>query len=260
MNTLTELQQALQSHVLHGDDAIAHAIDESPDIPASVRLGVYSDAYRLRLIEALGSNFPVLAKLLGEAPFARLTQEYLLQHPSRHFSIRWFGDRLAEFLAEFPDYRDQPWLTELAAWEWKIATAFDATDAVSLSIEDIARIEADAWPTLSVSFHPSVQRISLATNVVAMVKAHETNDDLPTPDRTHSSTEWLIWRQDLTVRYRSLDATEAAVLDLSIDGSTFGHLCECLADEIDIVEVPLRAAGLLKQWVADGCISGVRTA
>jgi hypothetical protein len=260
MTTLAELQQALQSHVLHGDDAIVRAIDESSQIPASVRLGVYSDAYRLRLIEALESNFPVLAKLMGEAPFARLTQEYLLQHPSRHFSIRWFGDRLAEFLTKYPDYREQPWFAELAQWEWKIASAFDADDITPISMEDIARHPPETWSDLRFSPHPSVQSISLSTNVAAIFKAAATEADLPAPVRLVTRTDWLIWRQDLTVQYRPLDEIEAIAIGALLGEITFGEMCERLVEKMDADEVPLRAAGLLKQWIADCCVAGAKTA
>jgi hypothetical protein len=258
MTTLAELQQALQSHVLHGDAAIVGAIDESPEIPASVRLGVYSDAYRLRLIEALESNFPVLAKLLGDAPFARLTQEYLLQHPSRHFSIRWFGDRLAEFLAEYPDYRDQPWLSELAAWEWKIATAFDAADAPILTIDDLSSIAPEQWPQLRFSSHPSVHRHVLTTNAAAIAKAASEDQLLPTPTSSRKA-EWLIWRQELSVQFRSLDAAEAAALDAAISGASFEEICEALVEHFDASDVPLRAASLLKRWTTDQLLSGCAT-
>lgn len=260
MSDLARLQRDLQAHVIEGDDAIARAIDSTDDIPAATRLKIYSDAYRLRLIEALEANFPVLAKWLGEEKFSRMTQEYLAVHPSRHFSIRWFGHRLPEFLREFADYRDQAWLAELAEWEWKIASAFDAADAKLLFVGDIAQVAPNAWADLRFALHPSVQRISLTTNVVSAVKAHAADEEFPSPTRLDSTAQWLIWRQDLTVQYRSLDAVEAAALDAIATGATFGEMCRSMAHHLEQDQVPLHAAGLLKQWLADALLAAVRIA
>lgn len=251
MSNLARLQRDLQAHVIEGEDAIASAIDSTNDIPAATRLKIYFDAYRLRLIEALEANFPVLAKWLGEEQFSRMTQEYLANHPSRHFSIRWFGHRLPEFLRAFTDYRDQPWLAELAEWEWKISTAFDAADDTPLSAEDIAQVAPDAWADLRFALHPSVQRISLTTNVVAAMKAHAGDEAFPSPALLDSHGEWLIWRQDLTVQYRSLDAVETAALDAIAAGATFGEMCETIARLSDDESAPLRAATFLKAWLGD---------
>ena len=83
--TLAGTQRALQMHIVDGDERIAALIDSSHAAHADYRLRVYSDAFRLRLIEALQANYPVLAKFSGEEAFARLAQEYLAVYPSRHF-------------------------------------------------------------------------------------------------------------------------------------------------------------------------------
>jgi hypothetical protein len=255
MSHLVQLQRALQAHVVDGELAIADAIDSSIEVSAATRLKIYSDAYRLRLIDALKANHPVLAQLVGETQFARLAQEYLAIHPSRHYSIRWFGHLLAEFLRDFPDYRNQPWLAELAAWEWKIATAFDATDAAILTAERLANVAPDEWPDLRFTLHPSVQRITLGSNIVAIVQAKDREEPLPAP-ANQARAEWLIWRQDLVVQYRPLDSIETAAIDAINNGATFSEMCEAIAEHSDDDDqVPLVAAGFLKQWIANQCVA-----
>jgi len=254
MNQLAQLQRALQAHVIDGELAIADAIDSSTDIPAATRLQIYADAYRLRLIDGLQANYPVLAQLLGEETFARMAQEYLAIYPSRHYSVRWFGHRLAEFLSEFADYRDQQWLHELASWEWKIATAFDASDATALTPSHLSAVAPEEWPQLQFTFHPSVQRISLDTNVAAIIKADGNGERLPVPTKLDVRTEWLIWRQDLTVQYRSLDAAEKSAIDVAINSATFEEICEAIVGHVADEQVPLCAVNFLKQWITDQCL------
>jgi hypothetical protein len=249
MKSLAQLQRALQSHIVDGDTALADSIDSSAQISAATRLRIYSDAYRLRLIEAMQANYPVLEKLIGADDFSRLTQLYLAVHPSRHFSIRWFGHELASFLAVCAEYSDKPWLGELAEWEWKIAAAFDARDKNLLTVDDLAKVAPDDWPALRFTLHPSVQRIALSTNAAAIAKAAGNDESLPTGAQLEQRGEWLIWRRDLVVRFRSLDPVEAAAIDSLRSGATFGELCEVIAVHIDAEAVPGKAAELLRIWI-----------
>ena len=70
----------------------------------------------------------MLAKLLGEADFAALAAAYIAAHDSPYFSIRYYGDALAKFLATREDYAAAPVLAELAQWEWAMTAVFDAAD------------------------------------------------------------------------------------------------------------------------------------
>ncbi len=70
---------------------------------------------------------------------------------------------------------------------------------------------------------------------------------------------WLLWRSGHEVRWRSLPQDEAAALDAVAAGATFAGVCERLGQRIPAEHLPLHAAGLLKRWVADGCIAAVET-
>lgn len=245
--SLLHRQRELQSHVLHGEYAIESNI-VSDALPVATRLSVYSDAYRLRLIEALEGNYPILAELLGTETFATLATQYLDAHPSQHYSIRWFGHRFAEFLNATQSH--QPGLAELAAWEWATAHAFDAADAACLMQADVAALAPAAWGALQLRTHPSLTKLQVHSNIVDIVKASADNAPLPTPS-VADATEWCIWRQNLNVRYRSLDVIEARAIDRALHGATFGEVCEHLAEFIPPDHVPLRAAGFLKQWLEE---------
>ena len=252
MIALAETQRALQAHIVDGDGGIHALIHGSQSASPEFRLRAYSDAYRLRLIEALAANYPAMAAHLGESAFARAAQQYLAVYPSQHYSVRWFGHRLPEFLAAFEEYRERRDLYELAAWEWKIATAFDASDAVPLELDALASVAPERWPELTFGVHPSVQRIDLTTDAAALAKAVLNDAEVPTPSTTaETKTAWLIWRQELVVRYRALDPAEQAGFDVVATGADFGALCEVLSDYTDIDAVPLHAATLLKTWIGE---------
>lgn len=255
MNALAELQGDLQRHVLSGDAAIVAAVKATPAVPAAIRLGVYSNAYRIRLAEALAANMPRLKELLGDEQFGTVAAAYVDAHPSQFASIRWFGDRLAQVLAQ--SHPSQPWLAELARWEWALAASFDASDATPVGVECLATVAPDAWAGLQLQFHPSVQFLELATNAQALFKALADEETPPQAAMLDRPQPWLLWRQDLKTQYRSLESAEAVAIRIMRDGGTFGAMCEALCEWHAGDEVPLIAAGMLKRWIVEEQLTSV---
>src|SRR6267378_2459319 len=126
---LRQLQQDLQSHLLGEASSISEAIVDAPPLAVADRLGIYRNAYRVRLIEALDDTYPILHAVLGDEVFVALGEAFVTAHPSVHRSIRWYGGELSEFLRQRAPYAEQPILAELALLEWTLAEVFDAADA-----------------------------------------------------------------------------------------------------------------------------------
>jgi hypothetical protein len=256
MSALLRLQHAFQAFVLDTDPQAETEIVSTPALSATARLEIYSDAYRLRLIEALASNYPRLKQTIGEEQFNELALRYIAVQRSHHPSIRWYGDRLAAFIAMHRP--DEPWLSDLAVWEWAIATAFDAPDADTVDASALASIQAEQWSELRLEFHPSLQRVDVRSNAIALFKACTEEQTAPSPG-TDSPTAWLVWRQDLRTRYRSLQDDEAAILDLMFAQGSFASACELLCDWHDAAQVPLRAASYMQRWFHDQLVCAVRS-
>src|SRR5688572_23054163 len=126
MNALREQQRAFAAAVADGADAgVLLADDPRGDPPA---LFAYRYAYAARLAEALRDNFEVLARALGDEGFHTLARAYIAAHPSTEPSIRWFGHRLADFMAAALDADDglvpHPALVDFARMDWALRAAF----------------------------------------------------------------------------------------------------------------------------------------
>jgi len=73
----SELQRALQRNVMHADTEVLSEVNDTQKVPVNVRLGVYSNGYRWRLIEVLADTYEQLSVALGEEAFFELALEYL---------------------------------------------------------------------------------------------------------------------------------------------------------------------------------------
>ena len=256
MSELARLQGDFQDYLLRGEPAVAGQVLGSERVPVATRLGIYGSAYVTRLGEALASNYPALAALLGAGDFNVLATEYVRSHDSPFFSIRYYGDALAEFLAAHESYTAAPVLAELARWEWAMSGAFDAADCAPIGPETLAGVPPSRWSQLRFTWHPSVQRLTLWWNVPQLWRALIDESERPPATLAAAPADWLLWREGLTTYFRSLTATEAAVLDAARSGWPFGELCELLCDEVGATDAPLQAATLLRGWIAAGLIVG----
>jgi hypothetical protein len=256
MSHLARLQGDFQDYLLRGQAGVEAHVLGSERVPVATRLGIYGNGYLTRLTEALASNYPALASLLGERDFNVLAAEYVRTHDSPFFSIRYYGDALAQFLAAHESYAAAPVLAELARWEWAMTSAFDAADHAPIGHEALAGVPPPQWARLRFSWHPSVQRLTLWWNVPQLWRALTDGGERPPATLAAAPVDWLLWREDLTTYFRSLTTTEAAALDAARSGWPFGELCELLCDEVGATDAPVQAATLLRGWIAAGLIVG----
>lgn len=255
MSAIDRLQREFQTYLLDpAADAVKHRIVGTEKVSAEVRLGIYADAYRLRLLEALATDFPAVQALAGADQFDRLGRAYIDAHPSSHFSLRWFARDLERFLRQTPPYREHPELAELAAFEWAMTLVFDAPDRALLTVADMAAIPAESWAGLRLAPHPAVQRLDLHWNVPIFWKAVDADQEPEALQRSEVPIAWVLWRQELKTYFRSLAVDEAYALDAVRAGRTFADICQGLCEWLDEAHVAVHAAGLLKRWIMDGLI------
>lgn len=259
MHELNTMQSAMQQFVLEGDTRVAALIAPGPRDNSRARLAVYYNAYRERLVEALTTDFEALAAALGAEQFRAACLAYVAAVPSQWRNIRWYGGRLADFLAATPPWQDRPELGEIARFEWALTLAFDAADSPVVAFADLAALPLDAWGSLRIRFHPSLQLLSLRSNAPAFRKAVDTGEPLPAPSLQDVPVNWRVWRKDTNPHFRSLSAEEHWAIEAVRRGEDFPGLCEGLTEFVDPQEAPALAAGLLRTWTDDGLVAEVLT-
>jgi hypothetical protein len=258
MTALQAQQRALLQAVCAEREAALPLLKQQPD-GGPARLSIYRHAYRARLVAALADNYTVLQRALGDEAFEALGLAYVEAHPSQQPSIRWFGHRLAEFMAARDDLVPHPALVDFARMDWALRDAFDAADAPVLALAALAALPAEAWGELRLQPHPSLRLLTLDWNIEPAWRALREHDpesgtdepELPEPQAHRHGL--AVWRQGLETRWRSLPALEAQLLPMAVDGASFAVLCEqaalLLGDEAQAAAAAVQA---LQQWVCDG--------
>ena len=257
MKALSNLQKEFQNYVFKRDRRMEREVVGTRRASAKTRLGIYSGAYRLRLLEALDTDYPALRALAGDDEFEKLGYAFIESHPSPYYNMRWYGGELAEFLKTTPPYNEHPVLNEMAAFEWIMALAFDAPDDPVVTVEDMAKIPGDAWPALVFTPHASLQRLNLEWNVPSFWKAVDKKEAPEPPLKNEFPIGWVLWRRELNIYFRSMSVEEAWAMDAMRSGNTFAEICGGLCEWIDELQVAQHAAGMLKGWIAEGMIKEV---
>jgi len=266
VSRLPDIQDAFQRYLLAGDADIHSHVVGTQRVPIEARLAIYGDGYRSRLIEALEATFPVLAELLGETDFQELGTRYVAAHESTFFSIRYYGDRMAEFLSADPRYAKAPVLAEIARWEWAMAAVFDAADADPVDVGAFAALAPEDWAQLRFEWIPAIEILELEWNTSQIWKAvtegsgddaEPGNSAVLEPVLADAPVSYLIWRQSLQIYFRPLAPTEAAIIAAARAGQSFGELCLLLCEHLPDSEASLQAAGYLRGWVQSGLIAAV---
>lgn len=255
MKPLAATEAHFQDYVLTGNPAIDGEIDGNGAEFRNSRLAIYRDAYRLRLIEVLGNDYDVLHAYLGDESFDTLAGQYVAAHPSTFRNVRWFAGRMAEFLDATPRYADHPELGELARFEWSLGLAFDSPDEDPVQFEEVAAVPPEAWADLRLRPHPSLRRMDLHTNAVAIWKAIGDEADPPAAENFTRPVAWAIWRKQHSPFFRSMDDDEAWALGALLAQASFGEICTGLCEWVAEDAAAARAAGLLRGWVEEGWIA-----
>lgn len=238
----------LQSDAVDAPSSLAASLQGGPTLDVPTGLAIYHNAYRTRLLEALRGDYPALVYWVGDEEFEQWGRVYINQHPSAHFSLRWFGAGFAPFLARYLPREQALPLAEMACLEWAFTLAFDAPDAEPMSPDYMASLPADAWPGLQAHLVPSAQWVECQFNTLGLWQAYKAGVPFSDSVRLAEPQVCLIWRSQQICQYRSLAADEAGALLGMNTGGSFAQLCETLA-LTHHEAAALQAVTWLKTWL-----------
>ncbi|NUT01178.1 MAG: DUF2063 domain-containing protein [Sphingomonas sp.] len=144
------------------------------DIPAA--FAVYRNSWLQGLLDALGSNYPTVAMLLGDELFEKIALEFARDHPATTPALALYGEKFPEFLALHEAGREIPYLRDVAQLERLWTECFFAPDAPVLEEQDYARLTPSQLVSLEARVHPAARIARFETPAVTIWQAHRADE------------------------------------------------------------------------------------
>lgn len=258
MPTLSNLQHEFLQHLIEKKSNIADNITLQGNVPVSTRLGIYGNAYKVRLKGSIENDHEILGIYVGDELFDLMAAGYIASKPSYYTSLRDFCKYLPEYLRTTKPFSDNPIIAEIAEFEKNLLFAFDAGSAQRAVIEDLSSIPQEQWPDLKLRFHPSMQIFPTHWNSVPSWQALKAEKS--PPQQEELSAQWLIWRNHNRItEFRSLADDEHAMLNGFLYGSKFTEIFELMQQFHPAEEVAKNALKHIVSWIEIGVIAEIQS-
>ena len=236
-SSLRETQARIANAVLDGKlDAVA-ALVRSDRLPSAERLRIYHNHTLTSLATALGDNFPVVQRLVGEDFFRAMAKRFVAAEPPRDPCLSASGARFSDFIAGFEPARSLPYLTDVARLErLRIDLSF-APETPTLDLAVLASRPAQAQGSLKLAVRPSIGLLTSAYPVDRIWLANR-QPEVPPVDLDSGPVRLLVWRNPAGISFEPLGIGPFAFFDAGARGATLGEAAEAAlaADpEFDLV-------------------------
>lgn len=218
-------------------------------IVAPSGLDVYHNAYRVQLADCLRETFEKVFLWLGEGAFLAAARSHIERTRPHGWTLGVYGAGFDHTLAAL--YPDDPEVAELARLDWALCRAFDGPDAGT--VLPIALAEID-WDRVVLKLVPTVRIFDAATNAGAIWSALSADDNPPAAALLPAPGAMLVWRQDFTPCFRTMEAIERDALEMVTAGKTFGAVCLALSVRSGEEAGVQQAGAMLGQWLQNGLI------
>jgi hypothetical protein len=255
MASLGKIQQEFMSLLQANDRTIEQQVIQQGQLSNVQRVDIYRSAYRIRLRGVIDDDHEMLGLYLGDELFERLVEGYIGAMPSQHPSLRFFANRLPDYLRSTPPFAEHPILAEIAGFERALLNAFDSADAEPLSELVLQQIPPVNWPYLSFEFHPSLSFYQCRWNGIESWQSLKNAEAPPTATLYEQSVMWAIWRgPGKLTQYKPVQPAERKMLTVMQDGLLFAQVCEVMQSEMPEAEIASTLYGYISLWLQRGWI------
>ena len=134
-------QKRFANALTHLDEAQVFFKDEKQNRAA---LAIYRNNVMYSLREVLSADFPVIKKLLGEALFNQVAQDFVRHHLPQQADLSCYGANFAQFLKSRPALKDYPYLPDVATLEMACRQSFYAEKEPPLDPQKLKQLNDEA--------------------------------------------------------------------------------------------------------------------
>jgi hypothetical protein len=226
------------------------------------RLEIYNRQYWFRILGALSEDFPGLRAVIGERRFEKLAIAYLLDCPSRSFTMRNLGSRLESWLCAHPEHiaKFEQIALDMVRLEWAEIEAFDKAAKPKLTEAELTGLGPDPkfelqpyvllldlrYPVddLLIHIRREGEEADIVSNAVTeRIRSRPRRRRLPQPERIFLA----VHRAENSVYFKRIDQEAFTILCALRDGKR-------LSAAVDAVDwsgrPPAEASAHVQQWFA----------
>lgn len=237
---------------LHPTPAIDAAILPSHTLTQAGRLGIYHGMYRMRMIEALETDFPATASFMGASAFARLVLGYIEQFPSRSYTLNRLGDRLSGYIAA-SRIRRKTFLADLTRYELAMTEVFDEAEVPLLDPQALQDLPADGLADVRIAIIPALRIVSARYAVSEFFESWR-NGSICAPRRERCNV--VVYRRDYSVMRFDIQDDACSFLQSLREGLTLGAIFERFSTLFGRMPSQAELFDWFRDWAAAGLFRG----
>jgi hypothetical protein len=140
------------------------SLEPPPDLPPQLdrmarqlAFSVYRNTVLKGWLDALEANFPAVAALVGEEWFRAAAAVYARANPPRNPMLVLYGESFPQFLEDFEQAQDVPYLPAVARMDRMWSEAHVASDAPALAPEVFAIVPPEELAEARLVLHPTAR-------------------------------------------------------------------------------------------------------
>jgi hypothetical protein len=234
------------------------------------RLEIYNRQYWFRVLDAFSDDFPGLRAILGDRRFDVLAKHYLVDCPSRSFTMRDLGSRLESWLRKHPQYAPgrMQLALDMVRLEWAEIETFDSASEPPVTA---ATLVGGDPSKLRLRLQPYIRFLDLRYPVDDLLLSikHDSSTSVASnamEERQRRKKVWAvarlkptavylaIHRLDNTVYFRRLDREEFTILSALHRGHTLERaiVAGFRASDMPAPERASNVAAWFQNWASLG--------
>lgn len=197
---------------------------------------------------ALAGAYPVVEALVGESFFHALARRYGRSHDYREGDLNRFGAALPDFLADFEPLAGQPYIGDVARLEWALHVAHYGSDAVPMTLAELASLDPQSLADARIRLHPNVTLVASAWAIGRIWRAHQPAATETLPSDPRGSCRLIVHRPRWRAECRDATGGEFAALKSLAQGDCLGDALERAA----AVQPDFDPGDAIPRWLEEG--------